>query len=105
MSRGWGGLARKIGDARETNSTAELIPYDVPRRIAGGTDGPQHPPWNVHPRIRLDVRLSMATLLPFGEVRAGDLEWATPSGPGRSVVLHQRHHPTALASFTTMARR
>ncbi|MFO0836414.1 MAG: hypothetical protein U0638_15715 [Phycisphaerales bacterium] len=37
----------------------------------------------------------MATLLPFGEVRAGDLEWATPSGLKRSFVLHQGDHAFA----------
>ena len=31
----------------------------------------------------------MSTLLPFGEVRAGDLEWAAPSGLRRAFILHQ----------------
>lgn len=31
----------------------------------------------------------MATPLPFGEVRAGDLEWQAPSAMRRSFVLHQ----------------
>lgn len=31
----------------------------------------------------------MATLLPFGEVRPGDLEWNAPSAMRRSFVLHQ----------------
>lgn len=31
----------------------------------------------------------MATLQPFGEVRAGDLEWTAPSGLKRAFILHQ----------------
>lgn len=31
----------------------------------------------------------MSTLLPFGEVRAGDLEWTAPSGLKRAFILHQ----------------